>query len=131
VQVEASVGVDVLEVATEWCRQMASAEPGGFARILAPEAVAHGLSPDGNVLCGPSAVEDYFATLGRLCRPTTCEVLESVVQADRATLRWVMRFQPGLGAFDQRQTQVSGMSMIVTRDQRIVEIWNTYGSVWI
>lgn len=130
-QAEAPAEIDVLQMATAWCRQMASAEPGGFARILAPEAEAHGLSPDGSVLRGPSAVQDYFATLGRLCRPTTCEVIEAVVQADRATLRWIMRFQAGLGAFDRRDTQVAGMSMIVTRDQRIVEIWNTYGSVWI
>jgi hypothetical protein len=130
-QAEASADIDVLKVATEWCRQMAAAEPGGFACILAPDAVAHGLSPDGSVLRGPEAMQDYFATLGRLCRPTACEVLESVVQGDRATLRWIMRFQPGLGAFDTRHTEVGGMSMIVTRDQRIVEVWNTYGSVWI
>ena len=130
-QIEASAREDVLRVAGEWCRQMASAEPAGFARILAPDAAVHGFAPDGSVLRGPEAVQAYFAQLRVLCKPVACEVLSSIVQGDRATLRWTMRFQAGLGACDRRETQVGGMSMIVTRDRLIVETWNTYGAPWV
>jgi hypothetical protein len=136
-QTEVSTGSEVLRVATEWCRQMASAEPGGFARILASGAAVHGLAADGRVLRGPTAVQDYFAQLGVLCKPAACVVCAAIVQGDCATLRWVMRFQAGLGAFDRRETEIEGMSMISTSetistpDRMIVEVWNVYGSPWI
>jgi hypothetical protein len=130
-QVEVTAESSVLQVAEEWCRQMASVERGGFARILAPDAAVHGLAPDGRVLCGPSAVEDYFTQLKVLCRPTACTVLSAVVQGSGATVRWVMRFQPGLGALDRGETQVAGMSMLSTRAHAIVEVWNNYGSAWV
>jgi hypothetical protein len=130
-ETSASAISGVLCVATEWCRQMVSVEPGGFARILAPDARVHGLAPDGSALRGPSAVQDYFTQLKVLCKSTACDVGSAIVQGDRATLRWVMRFQAGLGACDRRETQIEGMSMIATSDGLIVEVWNSYGSTWV
>jgi hypothetical protein len=130
--IHATVSSDaVRRIATEWCRQMASVEPGGFARIVAADAAVHGLGVHGDVLRGAAAVEDYFAKLKRLCSTTSCEVRASVVQGERAMLRWVMRFQSGRGACDRQESQVQGMSMIVTRQLMIVEVWNTYGSPWV
>jgi hypothetical protein len=118
---------DLRQLALEWCRQMAAPEPGGFARIVALDAAVHDLAPDGSVLRGPEAVQDYFTTFATLSTPAACELLSTIVHGDRVALRWVMRFQAGHGGRDWQQTHVDGMSMLATRDGLVVESWHTYG----
>lgn len=121
----------LLGVAAEWCRQMAAVEPGGFARIVAEDAVLHGLAIGGDDMRGPAEVQSFFERMDRLYPRQGCDLLGSVVEGDQIAVRWAMRFEAGLGDWRVSGGAIEGMSVMVIRDGRIAELWANFGRWWV
>ena len=97
-------------------------------RLLAPDAVAHGLGADS--LRGPEAFKSFVRMMRGALGDLAIEVTQTLTDGDRvaAHCRVVARHAGDLfgAAATQRPVDFSGITIVRVKDDRIVEGWNSF-----
>jgi ketosteroid isomerase-like protein len=121
---------DVLEVARKWCRVSNSSKPANLGRLLADDAVVHGLSR-GRALHGRDAILRAVYSLASMFAGKTCEVLDGFAQGDRAAVRWRITFSPDMWHVSGMPMSYDGLTICTVRDGRIVELHCSFARWWV
>jgi predicted ester cyclase len=97
-------------------------------RLMAPDAVAHGLGSDG--IRGPEAFKPYVRTMRAALGDLEVEVVQTLTEGDRvaAHCHVVARHVGALfgAAATQRPVDFWGITIVRVRDGQIVEGWNCF-----
>ena len=97
-------------------------------RLMAPDAVAHGLGPAG--IRGPEAFKPYVSTMRGALGDLEIEVVQTLTDGDRvaAHCHVVARHVGELfgAAATQQPVDFWGMTIVRVRDGQIIEGWNCF-----
>ena len=97
-------------------------------RLMAPDAIAHGLGPDG--IRGPEAFKPYVRTMRQALGDLEIEVAQTLTEVDRvaAYCHVVARHAGELFGVQPSNRPVDfwGVTIARIRDGRIVEGWNCF-----
>ncbi len=97
-------------------------------RLMAPDAVAHGLAEDG--IRGPAEFKPYFRAMRAALGDLEIEVKQTITEGDRAVAHCRVRARhvgDALGApATNKPVEFWGMTITRVRDGQIVEGWNCF-----
>ena len=100
------------------------------ARLFAVDGVAHGLSPDGHDLVGPTAFIDFHRAYVGAFNDLRIELDDLIEEDDKVAIRWHAtgpHTGHGLGLEPHgKAMNVVGMSILRIHEGLIVEAWNTF-----
>jgi hypothetical protein len=129
----------VLGVALSWCRLAGAATPGQVETLLTEQSIVYGLARA--PVRGVAAIQAALSQNAGTFPHRTCEVLDWIVEDDRAAVRWTMTFVPkpqqmegmpaALEGLAMEAVELPGLTMCTVRDGRIVELHTSIARWWV
>jgi ketosteroid isomerase-like protein len=120
---------DPLSVAMAWCRLTGGESLAGLDDLLTGESLVHGLSR--LPLRGAAAVQRVAAEIARVYPGRSCELLDSMVEGDRAAVRWKTTHPARPWHLPGSPTELDGITLCTVRDGRIVELYTSAAHWWV
>ena len=109
-----------------WNRRDASA----ISRLMAKDAVAHGLGPNGADLIGPEGFLPFHQAFTQGFPDLQIVIDDLIEEDDRVVTRWHSTGTftgTGMGfAATGKSMSISGMSIVRVQNGQIVEAWNNF-----
>lgn len=121
----------MLAVAENWCHEIVFPTDSSFENLLTNDCIVEGLKPGGGALRGPAEVRAVFQDLARFFPTKSCQILDSIVEGSNIAFRWLLRIETVPNQPDTAQQDVEGITMLKTRNGRIVELCQNYGRWWV
>jgi len=99
--------------------------------LFAEDGIAHGLSDDpGNPLRGPAAFKEFHGKFLEAFPDIVVTVEDTIAEGDKIAARCTVRGKhegDSLGfAATQSPMEITGISIVRIRDEKIVEAWNNF-----